>query len=96
METQDTTQVWNDLHHSLERFVRWHIDDASDVQDVLQTVFLRVHRSHATAMKESTIGKDISRARVSDAASRSPCFAAATKKRAAISRPPPLKQVPPG
>jgi RNA polymerase sigma-70 factor (ECF subfamily) len=45
METQDTTQVWNDLHHSLERFVRRHIDDASDVQDVLQTVFLRVHRS---------------------------------------------------
>lgn len=45
METHDATaQVWTEFHEGLERFVARRINDASDVQDVLQSLFLRLHR----------------------------------------------------
>lgn len=45
METHDvTTQVWTEFHAGLERFLAQRIHDAGDVQDVLQSLFLRLHR----------------------------------------------------
>ncbi len=45
METHDATaQVWTEFHPGLQRFVARRIKDASDVDDVLQSLFLRLHR----------------------------------------------------
>src|SRR5689334_14553936 len=48
MEAHDaTTQVWTEFHAGLERFLAQRINDATDVQDVLQSLFLRLHRGLA-------------------------------------------------
>jgi RNA polymerase sigma-70 factor (ECF subfamily) len=45
MDIHDTTgQVWTEFHAGLERFVAQRISNASDVEDVLQSLFLRLHR----------------------------------------------------
>lgn len=45
METHDATaQVWAEFHAGLERFVAQRISNACDAQDVLQQLFLRLHR----------------------------------------------------
>jgi RNA polymerase sigma-70 factor (ECF subfamily) len=45
MEIHDATaQVWTEFHAGLARFVAQRINDASDVEDVLQQLFLRLHR----------------------------------------------------
>jgi RNA polymerase sigma-70 factor (ECF subfamily) len=45
MDTHEATaQVWTEFHAGLERFVAQRISDASDVEDVLQSLFLRLHR----------------------------------------------------
>jgi RNA polymerase sigma-70 factor, ECF subfamily len=38
-----TEQIWRELSDRLRRFVRLRIHAAADVDDVLQTVFLRIH-----------------------------------------------------
>jgi RNA polymerase sigma-70 factor (ECF subfamily) len=48
METHEATaQVWSEYHAGLERFVARRINDASDVEDVVQSLFLRLHRGLA-------------------------------------------------
>jgi RNA polymerase sigma-70 factor, ECF subfamily len=48
METHDVTaQVWTEFHTALERFVAQRINNASDVEDVMQSLFLRLHRGLA-------------------------------------------------
>jgi RNA polymerase sigma-70 factor (ECF subfamily) len=45
MDTHEATaQVWTEFHAGLKRFVAQRISDASDVEDVLQSLFLRLHR----------------------------------------------------
>jgi RNA polymerase sigma-70 factor (ECF subfamily) len=45
MDTHEATaQLWTEFHAGLERFVVQRIGDASDVEDVLQSLFLRLHR----------------------------------------------------
>jgi RNA polymerase sigma-70 factor (ECF subfamily) len=45
MDTHEATaQVWTEFHAGLERFVAQRVNDASDVEDVLQSLFLRLHR----------------------------------------------------
>lgn len=39
-----TAQVWRDLNGRLRQFVRSRIHSEADVDDVLQTVFLRIHQ----------------------------------------------------
>ena len=48
METHEATaQVWTEFHAGLERFLARQINDASDVEDVLQSLYLRLHRGLA-------------------------------------------------
>jgi RNA polymerase sigma-70 factor (ECF subfamily) len=42
-----TEQIWRELSDRLRRFVRSRIASESDVDDVLQTVFLRIHSRFA-------------------------------------------------
>ena len=43
-QQQETTeQIWRELSDRLRRFVRSRIDSPNDVDDVLQTVFVRIH-----------------------------------------------------
>lgn len=56
METHDATaQVWTEFHAGLERFVTRRINDASDVEDVLQSLYLRLHRGLATGTGPSQL-----------------------------------------
>jgi RNA polymerase sigma-70 factor (ECF subfamily) len=41
------SQVWTELHANLERFVAKRVDDPSDVEDLLQALFLRLHQGLA-------------------------------------------------
>jgi RNA polymerase sigma-70 factor (ECF subfamily) len=48
MEIHDATaQVWTEYHTGLERFVARRINDTGDVEDVVQSLFLRLHRGLA-------------------------------------------------
>lgn len=48
METHEATaQVWTEFHAGLQRFVAQRINDPSDVEDVVQSLFLRLHRGLA-------------------------------------------------
>lgn len=40
-----TERIWRDLSDRLRQFVAVRIDSSADVDDVLQTVFLRIHRN---------------------------------------------------
>lgn len=42
-QTETTEQIWRALSDRLRRFVRSRIASPADVDDVLQTVFLRIH-----------------------------------------------------
>jgi RNA polymerase sigma-70 factor, ECF subfamily len=51
MDTHEATaQVWTEFHAGLERFVAQWIGDTSDVEDVLQSLFLRLHRGLAAGI----------------------------------------------
>ena len=43
--TADTERVWSELHAGLRRFVGRRVRNPADVDDVVQQVFLRVHRA---------------------------------------------------
>lgn len=43
--TPDTERVWADLHAGLHRFVSRRVRNPADADDVVQRVFLHVHRS---------------------------------------------------
>lgn len=42
-QKETTEQIWRELSDRLRRFVRSRISSDSDVDDILQTVFLRIH-----------------------------------------------------
>lgn len=42
-QKETTEQIWRELSDRLRRFVRSRIESPADVDDVLQTVFLRIH-----------------------------------------------------
>jgi RNA polymerase sigma-70 factor (ECF subfamily) len=44
-------RLWRDVHERLTAFVALRIDDPADVADLVQTVFLRVHR-HAASVND--------------------------------------------
>jgi RNA polymerase sigma-70 factor (ECF subfamily) len=44
----DTERVWNDLHANIHGFVSRRVRRAADVDDIVQRVFLQVHRSLPT------------------------------------------------
>jgi RNA polymerase sigma-70 factor (ECF subfamily) len=45
MEVPDTERIWRDLHTSLRRFVGRRVSESADADDIVQRVFLQVHRS---------------------------------------------------
>ncbi len=42
--TSNTDQVWRDFHAQLRRYIKARIGNQADAEDILQEVFLRVHR----------------------------------------------------
>lgn len=42
--TRDTAGIWSDVHHGLHAFIAKRVADDAEVDDILQEVFLRVHR----------------------------------------------------
>jgi RNA polymerase sigma-70 factor (ECF subfamily) len=46
--TVETERVWSELHGSIERFVRRRVREPADADDIVQRIFLRVHRSLPT------------------------------------------------
>ncbi len=42
--TSNTNQVWRDFHTQLRRYIKARIGNQADAEDMLQEVFLRVHR----------------------------------------------------
>ncbi|MCI3920391.1 RNA polymerase sigma factor SigZ [Paenibacillus sp. TRM 82003] len=42
---RSTEAVWNEYHESLRNFIRSRVRHAQDAEDLLQEIFLRVHRS---------------------------------------------------
>lgn len=47
-----TEQIWRELSERLRRFVRSRIESTADVDDILQTVFLRIH-SHVEDLRNA-------------------------------------------
>lgn len=48
VKTVETEHVWRELHESIEHFVRRRVREPADVDDIVQRIFLRVHRSLPT------------------------------------------------
>lgn len=46
----DTEQIWSEFGDRLRAFIRRRVDSAADAEDILQDVFLRIHR-HAGSLE---------------------------------------------
>ena len=46
--TPDTERVWGELHTNIHRFVSRRVRQVADVDDIVQRIFLQVHRSLPT------------------------------------------------
>ena len=46
--TTDTERVWGELHTNIHRFVSRRVRQVADVDDIVQRIFLQVHRSLPT------------------------------------------------
>lgn len=42
--TSETTAIWKDVHAALRGFIAKRVADHAEVEDILQEIFLRVHR----------------------------------------------------
>ncbi|MDQ2653833.1 MAG: RNA polymerase sigma factor SigZ [Chloroflexota bacterium] len=47
---EDTEQIWAEFGDRLRAFIRRRVDSAADAEDILQDVFLRIHR-HAGSLE---------------------------------------------
>jgi RNA polymerase sigma-70 factor, ECF subfamily len=45
---ETTARLWTEFHAGLERFIAQRVNDAGDAEDVLQSLFLRLHRGLAS------------------------------------------------
>lgn len=45
MVNNATEQIWSEFHARLRAFIARRVDNKADVQDILQTVFLRLHQN---------------------------------------------------
>lgn len=50
VQAQDTQQIWLEFSDRLRAFIRRRVDSAADAEDILQDVFLRIHR-HAGSLE---------------------------------------------
>lgn len=48
VEEMDTERVWSELHSNIRGFVRRRVRQPADVDDIVQRIFLQVHRSLPT------------------------------------------------
>jgi RNA polymerase sigma-70 factor (ECF subfamily) len=46
--TNEAERIWYGFHNRLQAFIARQVDNEADVEDILQTVFLRVHQSLGT------------------------------------------------
>jgi len=46
--SSETERIWNDFHAGLRAFISRRVDRPADVDDILQEVFLRIHRRVAS------------------------------------------------
>jgi RNA polymerase sigma-70 factor (ECF subfamily) len=50
MQLNDTQQIWSEFGHRLRAFIARRVDSAADADDILQDVFVRIHR-HADSLE---------------------------------------------
>ena len=50
VQASDTQQIWSEFSDRLRAFIRRRVDSAADAEDILQDVFLRIHR-HAGSLE---------------------------------------------
>lgn len=50
VQARDTQQIWLEFSDRLRAFIRRRVDSAADTEDILQDVFLRIHR-HAESLE---------------------------------------------
>lgn len=50
VQASDTQQIWLEFSDRLRAFIRRRVDSAADAEDILQDVFLRIHR-HAGSLE---------------------------------------------
>ena len=50
-----TEQIWRELSDRLRQFVRRRVSSATDVDDILQTVFLRIHQKSEDLRQEERL-----------------------------------------
>lgn len=51
VQAGDTQQIWSEFSHRLRAFIARRVDSTADVDDILQDVFLRIHR-HAGSLEQ--------------------------------------------
>jgi len=44
-QSVETEEIWEDLHHRLLSFIRGRVSNLQDAQDILQEVFIRIHKN---------------------------------------------------
>lgn len=55
MNAPATRQLWSDFNEGLWRYIRARVDSDADADDVLQTVFLKVHRRKTQLRDEERV-----------------------------------------
>jgi RNA polymerase sigma-70 factor (ECF subfamily) len=50
IQLNDTQQIWSEFGHRLRAFIARRVDSAADADDILQDVFVRIHR-HADSLE---------------------------------------------
>ena len=51
----DTQQIWTEFGHRLRAFIARRVDSEADADDILQDVFLRIHRHAATVERSERL-----------------------------------------
>ncbi|HEY5594089.1 MAG TPA: RNA polymerase sigma factor SigZ [Nitrospiria bacterium] len=52
---QETVRVWNEFHKGLRAFIARRVGSPADVEDILQEVFLRIHKNIAVVKRPSRL-----------------------------------------
>jgi len=51
----DTAMVWHEFHQRLRAFISQRVESKADVEDILQDVFLRIHRGSGTLKRTDRV-----------------------------------------
>jgi RNA polymerase sigma-70 factor (ECF subfamily) len=54
-QESDTQQLWSEFSDRLQAFIARRVDNAADAEDILQDVFLRIHRHAGTVQRRERL-----------------------------------------